>query len=98
MTKYNQNDLDEHRRHCLELAAAAPTEEIRDRFLRVSRLFEIEGRLLQCTSHRILESKVLIAEVEALLRAHTVRIGHVPEPRLPVPYAATAALGPGTAS
>ena len=86
MVKWSRSAFDGHRNHCLELAAGAPTQEIRDRLIRVARLFEIEAHLRQRTSYQILESKALITEVDVLLRAHTVRIGTAPEPRLPAPF------------
>ena len=84
MVKYHWT-LDDHRDHCLELAAAALTQDIRDRFLRVARLFEVKTRLLHRTSLQISKSKALMTTVEALLGVPAVRRVPTPEPRVSAP-------------
>lgn len=62
--------LDDHRDHCLgSWWLRLRCEKIRDWFLQVARLFEVEAQLLHHTSLQISESKALITTVEALLGA-----------------------------
>ena len=61
--------LDDHRDHCLgSWWLRLRCEKIRDWFLQVARLFEVEAQLLHHTSLQISESKALITTVEALVQ------------------------------
>ena len=58
-----------HRDHFLELAKAAPMDEMRVKLLSVARLYEIEAQLLENAKLLVSECKELLAAVDAVLHS-----------------------------
>lgn len=65
--KMTEDEYLQHREHCLLMAEVAPTEPIRAWLLRVAGLCEVEARLIKHSVLRLLESRAVIARVNALL-------------------------------
>lgn len=75
-----------HIDHCFELAERAPDDQMRARFLRIARLFEIEARLLVSSMSNLAESQELLARSAAALSQQAAA---VQAPLTVRPYRAT---------